>query len=73
MFPLESPHRGDSNEYTPYTLFNNYKKITINLPKSAAMGFLLGIQERVRNSRGKHAVRVRATEVLLYFEVLESI
>ena len=27
--------------------------------------FLLGTQERVRNSRGKRAISVRATEVLL--------
>ena len=39
MFPLESPHRGDSNEYTQYTIFNINKKNTINYPKSAAMGF----------------------------------
>ena len=23
MFSLESPHRGDSNEYTQHTIFNN--------------------------------------------------
>ena len=39
MFSLESPHRGDSNEYTQYTIFNMKKKNTINDPKSAAMGF----------------------------------
>ena len=39
VFALESPHRGDSNEYTQYTIFNIKKKITINYPKSAAMGF----------------------------------
>ena len=33
---------------------------------SAAMVFLLGTQERVRNSRGQRAIGVRATEVLLY-------
>ena len=31
MFSLESPHRGDSNEYTLYTIFNintkNYPKL----------------------------------------------
>ena len=26
MFSLESPHRGDSNEYTRYTMFNIKKK-----------------------------------------------
>ena len=38
MFSLESPHRGDSNEYTQYTIFNIKKKITLNYPKSAAKG-----------------------------------
>ena len=39
MFTLESPRRGDSNEYTQYTIFNMNKKNTLNYPKSAAMGF----------------------------------
>ena len=39
VFSLESPHRGDSNVYTEYTIFNIKKKITLNYPKSAAMGF----------------------------------
>ena len=39
VFLLESPHRGDSNEYTQYTIFNIKKKFTQNYPKSAAMGF----------------------------------
>ena len=39
MFSIESPHRGDSNEYTQYTIYNIKKKITLNYPKSAAMGF----------------------------------
>ena len=46
VFSLESPHRGDSNEYTQYTIFNMNKKNTINYPKSAAMGFFFqGTQE----------------------------
>ena len=32
---------------------------------SAAMGFFLGTQERVRNSRDKGAIGVQALEVLL--------
>ena len=36
---LESPHRGDYNEYTQYTIFNILLKITLNYPKSSAMGF----------------------------------
>ena len=39
LFLLESPHRGDSNEYTQYTIFNIKKGITLNHPKYAAMGF----------------------------------
>ena len=40
MFPLESPHPGDSNKNTKYTIFNII--ITLNYPKSAAMGFSKG-------------------------------
>ena len=39
MFSLESPHQGDSNEYTQDTIFNIKQKITLYYPKSAAMGF----------------------------------
>ena len=39
MFSLESPHRGDSNEYTQYAVFNIKKEINPNYPKSAAMEF----------------------------------
>ena len=48
MFLLESPHRGDANEYTKYTIFSakkkkkkkKKKKFTLNYPKKyAAMGF----------------------------------
>ena len=39
VFSLESPRRGDSNGYTQYTFFNIKKKIGLNYPKSAAMGF----------------------------------
>ena len=68
MFSLESPHRGDSNEYTQYTIFNI--KITINYPNSAAMGVFPGTEERVRNSRGKRAISVQATEVPQYVRVI---
>ena len=56
VFSLESPHRGDSNEYTQYTIFNIKKKIT----QICSHGFLFqGTQERVRNSHGKRAISVR--------------
>ena len=32
-------YRGDSNEYTQYTIFHIKMKITLNYSKSAAMGF----------------------------------
>ena len=74
VFSLQSPHQGDSNKYTQYTIFNAENKITLNYLKSAAMGFLFqGTQERVRNSHGKRAISVRATEVLLYFETSETL
>ena len=46
---------------------NIKKKIKLIISKSEAKGFFLGTQERVRNSRGKRAISVRATEVVLYF------
>ena len=70
MFTLESPHPGDSNEYTQYTIFNMNMKNTLNYPKSAAMGFFQGTQERVRKSHGKRAISVRAIEVLLYMIII---
>ena len=30
VFSLELPHRGDSNKYTQYTIFNIKRKITLN-------------------------------------------
>ena len=65
VFSLESPHRGDSNEVTQYTIFNIKRKIILNKLKSAAIGFFLGTPARVRNSHGKQAISVRAIEVLL--------
>ena len=41
-------------------------KISLYCPKSAAIGIFLGTQERVRNSHGKRAISVRASEFLLY-------
>ena len=68
MFSLESPHRGDSNEYTHYTIFNKQKGNHPKLSQICSYAFLYqGTQERVRNSRGERAISVRATEVLLYY------
>ena len=45
VFSLESPHRGDSNEYTKCTMVNiKKKKITLKYLKSAAIGFFKGLK-----------------------------
>ena len=49
--------------------FQHKKKIALNYPKSAGDGIFQGTQKRVRNSHGKRAISVRATEVLpVYIE-----
>ena len=41
----ESPHQGDSNECTQYTIFNMKKeKIILNHIKSATVGFIKGLK-----------------------------
>ena len=65
MYLLELPHWGDSNEYTQHTIIN----LKSNYPKFAWNGIFPGVQERVRNSRGKRAISVRATKVLLYVKL----
>ena len=66
MFSLESPNRGDTNEYTQYTIFNIKKcklpKVFLNLQR---WDFFQGTQVRVRNSHCKRAFSVRAIEGLL--------
>ena len=47
-----SSHRGDSNEYTQYIIFNINTKITLDYPKSAVMDIYLGTYELIRNSHG---------------------
>ena len=45
VLSLESPHRGDSNDYTRYTIFN-IKKISFKYSKSAVIGFIFkGLKE----------------------------
>ena len=63
VFSLESPHRGDSNENTKYTI---KKEKLPKLSQICSYEILFqGNQERVRNSRGKRAISVRAIEALL--------
>ena len=71
MFSFESPYRRNSYEYTQYIIFNTKKKK--KSPTSAAMGFFLGTQERVRDSHGKRAISIRATEVLLYIHLIHDL
>ena len=66
VFSLETPHRGDSNENTQYTIFN-IKDNHLKLSEISRYGILFqGTQEEVRNSRGKRAICVRAIEGILY-------
>ena len=58
VFSLESPHGGNSNENTQYTIFNMNEKITLNYPNLQLWDFFQGTQERVRNSLGKQAISV---------------
>ena len=58
-------HRGDSNDDTQYTIFN-IKKSHLKLSQICIHGIFPVTQERIRNSRGKRAISVRATEGLLY-------
>ena len=73
VFSVESPHSGDSNEFTQYTVLNIKKKITLNFSKLQPRDYFLGTQERVQNSHGKQAISVQATEVLLYFETIVTV
>ena len=47
MFSLESLHRGDSNEYTQYTIFQCEKENTLNDPICSYGIFPQGPQERI--------------------------
>ena len=46
MFSLESPHRGDSNECTQYTIsnMNKKKKNTLNHPNLQLCAFSMGLK-----------------------------
>ena len=46
VFSLESPHRGDSNEYTQYAIFNIKKKITLNYPICSYEIFSRGLKNK---------------------------
>ena len=54
---LESPHRGDSNKYTQYTILNTKKKISS-----------YGIFSKGPKHEFERAISVQATEVLRFFD-----
>ena len=47
VFSLDSPHRGDFNEYTQHIIFYIKRKIILKYPESVAFAFFLVTQERV--------------------------
>ena len=52
VFSLESPHRGDSNEYTQHTISQYEKEISPKLSQICSSMIFQGTQERGQNSRG---------------------
>ena len=66
VLSLESPHRGDSTEYTQYTIFNIKKTTTLKYYKSAVIGFFPRDSRTSSNSRDKQAISAQTTEGLLY-------
>ena len=65
LFSLDSPHLGDSKEYTQYTIFNLKKKTIIYYNKSAAMGSCPRDSRTSSKQAWSRAISVRAIEVLL--------
>ena len=51
-----------STQNIPFSIYKG--KNTLNYLKSAAKGFFQGTKERVRNSHGRQAISVQATEIL---------
>ena len=51
VFSLESPHRGDSNEYTQYTIFNVENKITLKLSKICSYAFFVPRDSRTSSKQ----------------------
>ena len=63
MFSLESPHRGDSNDCTQYTIFNIKRKIDLNYLKSAAM-WELESTSTLSNARRGHFPKVKKEQCI---------
>ena len=50
VFLLESPHRGDSNEYTQYTIFNTKKEQRHTLSQICSYGILFGLKKDIETA-----------------------
>ena len=48
MFSLESPHRGDSNEYTQHTIFNMYANSPYIIPNLQLWDFSKGFKNEFK-------------------------
>ena len=64
VFSLETPHRGDSNEYIQYTVFNIKRKPPLIIPNLQLWDFFQGTQEQVQNAPYIGAIKIR----LLYLK-----
>ena len=64
VFSLESPHRGDSNEYTQYTIFNIKRTITRNYSKIPITVELQWLEHLKDHENMVEAGVVRASECL---------
>ena len=52
MFTLESPHRGDSNEYTQYTIFQYEKEAHLKSSQICSNGmFSKGLKNELERAR----------------------
>ena len=51
MFSLESSHRGNSNEYTQYTIFNIQKENHPKLSQICSYGFLYQLRDSRTSSK----------------------
>ena len=74
VFSLESPHRGDSNENTQYTFSRYEKENHSKLSQICSYGiFSKGLKNEFETAVGKRAISARATEVLLWNAIVESL
>ena len=55
-----------STHSIPFSILKKSPKL---IPNVQLWDFFQGTQERVRNSHGKRAISVQATEILLYFYI----